>query len=1417
MAGLHFKSGIDNGFNTDIDKMNAKLNSLTRNVSYSGGKIDSTFKNISKTVGGLVTVMAVEQAGKELINFSKELETSLVEVATISKVVAENQEHYKNVLIGLSTQEDLAASSASDLTKAYYQVVSAGYDGAEGLSVLEASARAATAGFVDVSTSADGITTVLNAFNKTSDEAANVSDIFFKTVEKGKTTFPELGANIAKVAPIAASMGISFEEVSAAIASVTKQGTKTPEALTQLRASMIGVNKVLGDGWTASMTFQEALGEVANRAGGSQNELKALLGTDEAVLAVLALTGKNARGAAEDLNAMNNALGATERAAKLVTETTGHQIKLLSNTILAALEPLGNEAKNVIGSIASSLTEGLESGNVQLFAKTIGVLTAAFVTYKVSLIATTAIRKLMTAAELQGISVTKLSTLANYGLAKSFKSLKLAFAANPVGLIITGLTLAIPLIQHFTDSTDQSREKLDENIKSMLEYNKAQQVSEKSIKSLTDEYISLAKSTDESKEKTDKLKKIEDELQKQRPDIILSTDTFATKLDKIKKAGNEASINIDKLSKAEKGLYESTKLLNKQAATKSLNEAKDAINKSYTVLFAAKEVNLTTEKGREEIIKQTEIESKKLLASQNELDNFKLELGKKKGNGLSITSADKDYLSMLKDEVNKHDEILNQYSEMVTLINNLQIAQKNLDDANAIPKEKTPEEIELERLQLIQDEKDKANAEKLLADKKQEEIDKKNNEKALKALELSNQNTINEIKLNAVKTLKTDDELKKQLLENDLVYLDKKKKLTADNLEKSKITEQIIDTKVAISTLSSETAKQLQDKLDEYKTYLEKRSDIAKKYDEDIKKELDNGYKDRANVAEKQKQSALKAFDESTILQNEQYKEWLNNTLPQIIEDGGEKVKDALQNTRDVLSEKLINEKDPEQILIYQAMIDKLDESIKNLGKKGAEDNNDFKDKIELLNEIRTLTDSFADSLSNGSDNLSVLFKGIGNTIGGIVEMSNAFKLVEEGMGAIEKATVTLAVISAAIKVVNAITNVSSQIQQNKIDANVLEIETQTALNLSLLERNKIEESYFSSQDWSKALNGLDNYNKSLNLQKEALLSIQKNNEKQANTKTDNGIAQTMALSNVNSSKSDLENALSGITYKTKDKGKLANVIGIADEYDSLLNVYPDLIDAEGNLNKELAQTVVNSGKVSEVSKAGLEQLLTYTDEAEKSYAEFGNFISSIFGGVGDSITESFRDAYTNGTDAMEGLGDSMSKMIENFTDKTIQFAFLQPIIDELNNATESLGKDYASGGISSTELQKGIVDELGKFYSDVDGMSTTISDAYKLADELASNAGFDSAFNPSSTDTQTSIAKSGAITQSITEDTGSMIVGRIGAMMLSNERIANYSENALDLAVSNLVMLGKIKDDTSFLPEIAENTRKTYQKLENI
>src|SRR5690606_6206934 len=139
------------------------------------------------------------------------------------------------------------------------------------------------------------------------DEANEVADIMFATVDRGKISFEELASNIATVAPLAAASGISFREIGGAISTLTKQGVPASVALTQIRSSIIAANEILGDGAFATLTYQEGLQKVADMAGGSQNKLKEYAGRIEAVNAILSLTGANAEGASEDLDAMARA------------------------------------------------------------------------------------------------------------------------------------------------------------------------------------------------------------------------------------------------------------------------------------------------------------------------------------------------------------------------------------------------------------------------------------------------------------------------------------------------------------------------------------------------------------------------------------------------------------------------------------------------------------------------------------------------------------------------------------------------------------------------------------------------------------------------------------------------------------------------------------------------------------------------------------------------------------------------------------------------------------------------------------------------------------------------------------------------------------------------------------------------------
>ena len=378
-GALYFATGIDNsGLYSGRQEAMGIIKAMASEIT-----VFDVFGGIGISAG-----IAFARAAKGAYDFEKQFQQSMKEVATLSNGIKGSLTDYMNQVMEITRTIPVEANEAA---KALYQIVSAGHDGANGMKVLEASAKAAVGGVTDTATAADAITTVLNAYKLDASKAQEVADQLFTTVRLGKTDFGQLGKSIAQAAPIAASFGIDIKEVLGAVASITKQGVPTSEAMTKIRAAILGTANQLGDAAFKGRTFQEALQLIYDKAGGSSTKMKELLGTDEALQAALMLTGEKAKEAASDLDEVNNSAGAAEAAFKEMASSAENQMKLLGNNITATLRPLGKEILKQISSAAQSINKAFDNGNAQESLKTIGALivtvTTALAGYKGSILA----------------------------------------------------------------------------------------------------------------------------------------------------------------------------------------------------------------------------------------------------------------------------------------------------------------------------------------------------------------------------------------------------------------------------------------------------------------------------------------------------------------------------------------------------------------------------------------------------------------------------------------------------------------------------------------------------------------------------------------------------------------------------------------------------------------------------------------------------------------------------------------------------------------------------------------------------------------------------------------------------------------------------------------------------------------------
>ena len=160
---LFWKTGINNqGLMTGAKQAKGILSTLSRQIT--GLDI---FAGL-----GISAAVVFAKITKQAYNFSKEFETAMKEVQTISKMVQGNFEGISQEIIDMSKT---TPESATNLTKALYQIVSAGIDGAEAMDILRQSMELAVGGVTDTFTAADALTSIINAYGEAAGNATNIS------------------------------------------------------------------------------------------------------------------------------------------------------------------------------------------------------------------------------------------------------------------------------------------------------------------------------------------------------------------------------------------------------------------------------------------------------------------------------------------------------------------------------------------------------------------------------------------------------------------------------------------------------------------------------------------------------------------------------------------------------------------------------------------------------------------------------------------------------------------------------------------------------------------------------------------------------------------------------------------------------------------------------------------------------------------------------------------------------------------------------------------------------------------------------------------------------------------------------------------------------------------------------------------
>ncbi|MFH0997038.1 MAG: phage tail tape measure protein [Pseudomonadota bacterium] len=388
--GVDEISGTMNSISGSLSSFGSSLDSATQplaNLALAVEKVDAAIAILA--VGGMI--VATTAAGKFQSGMS-EIHTLLRESPEVVAAFDRSIEDYARN----STQ------SLEDIQKAIYQALSANVSYGESIAFVTDAEMLAVAGKSTLTEAVDLLTSTLTAYGAGWNEASNYSDIFLKTVEIGKITIPELSQSLALVAPIAATAGISIEEVGAAMAAMTAGGlTAGPSAeylrhaITDLidpaaaaRGAFADLGIAYGGAELSAHGLSGKMAEIWEKSNGNIDVIAKLFGNVTSMTAAMVL-GKDSSGYyAKALEELANAAGATDRAYGIMVNNFELVNTRLINSMKLALIDAGiplledwNLLAVGIGNVFKGIDIGLKAGAFDEVYKDIESFSKQFTEY----------------------------------------------------------------------------------------------------------------------------------------------------------------------------------------------------------------------------------------------------------------------------------------------------------------------------------------------------------------------------------------------------------------------------------------------------------------------------------------------------------------------------------------------------------------------------------------------------------------------------------------------------------------------------------------------------------------------------------------------------------------------------------------------------------------------------------------------------------------------------------------------------------------------------------------------------------------------------------------------------------------------------------------------------------------------------
>lgn len=625
--------------------------------------------------------------------------------------------------------------------------------------------------------------------------------------------------------------------------------------------------------------------------------------------------------------------------------------------------------------------------------------------------------------------------------------------------------------------------------------------------------------------------------------------------------------------------------------------------------------------------------------------------------------------------------------------------------------------------------------------------------------------------------------------------------------------------------------KLLKDLFDKYKNYEQRRTDINKQYDAERKaiengktadgKDVSQDVKDAAIIElEKKRKEAIKGVNDEEVATMQKS----SDLLVKLFEDASNKsvseINKIVSETEQMMSylsktkaeditpkfgftaEQLKTLKaSPEQIKAIQKAVNELYSAgvkrnpfsalikgIKDLFKSGEDDGN--KSTEAKLAKIGEAAAESADLVGNMAGSLSDMFEAMGNNgaaeaMDTVQNVMSAVSNIGEGFA---KGGIVGGIAAAVGEAANFIGKAFAAEARHQAALKEIMKETisqQRAYNLLLLQQNLEYEkatTIFGTDAYGKASNAIK-------VLKDATADLNKElagtyEQKKEQSKT-SFLQRYFGVKDANAALKQAYAGLADIEIKTGHKK--TGLFGWGkgkDIYSSILSVYPELIDQNGKFNASLAETIISTRTMSDEDKAALQNMIDLSKQAEEALQAVKDYLTDIFGELGNTMSDALVDAFKNGTDAGEAFYKSVSSMLEKLAKEMIYTVTIAPYIEK---AQEQMLDVMQNDSLTDEQKFNNYISILDGLTSGVLSQQDTYNALLKKYKEMAAEKGID-IFQPDEEERKASSKTGITASQDSIDDMSGRITTIQGHTYTMNENIkvlVTVSSQALEKLTS--------------------------------